>query len=234
MSWPGDVLQVLGMTSVITAGIAWLARELVKASLGRDLERHKASLQAANQERQIVFASLHKERAELLRELYRTLPEIADDALRIGQRLSREGANPSDEESAVTSVVKEFQRVLDLYRSNRILFPASLCRNIDELINLIEVALLTGAEKGAAVRLSQQSGDVQVALEREFRSMLGVESEPPGRPKRRWFAALRQLFHKIKVTYRARPAKRTVSDATRSRHSQKPLSKQASVDKSGV
>jgi hypothetical protein len=56
MNWPGDVLQVLGVTNVITAGIAWLVRELVKASLGRDLERHKASLQSANQERQIVFA----------------------------------------------------------------------------------------------------------------------------------------------------------------------------------
>ncbi len=192
MNWPTDIVQFLGITTVITAGAAWLARELVKAGLGRDLERHKAYLQAINQERQILFASLHKERAELLRELYRTLPTLAHKVLRIGQQLSRHPDTMSDSGLAVETAATEFGRLRELYGMNRILLPESLCRKIDDLFNLISVAFEAGAQPGKAVQLSRQFAAVQVALEKEFRSMLGVESEPSERPTRGLFGALRR------------------------------------------
>jgi hypothetical protein len=112
----------------------------------------------------------------------------------------------SGSDSTVRSLATEFCHLRERYEENRILLPESLCRKINDLINLIALAFETGARPDAGPSLNQQLAEFEAALEREVRMMLGVESEPPVPAKPRRFSALRRRINDLTLRSSRRAA----------------------------
>lgn len=76
MGW-GDILKNIGISSAVAVGIitliAYLIRIVFKSLVDKDVENFKAQLQLSISEHQIMFASLHAERAKVIKELYSKL-----------------------------------------------------------------------------------------------------------------------------------------------------------------
>lgn len=158
----------------------------LQAQTNVEIERLRSSLQTAAAERQVRFSKLHDRRALVIARLYRLLLEAKDSATYFA-------AQPND----VTAAKQAWDQQLKLYRFlhlNKIYFPTTLCELLDHYESKLRhkvtnVKLFMSVEYPNSQMIDEQNKAmlelwrtlekdlpaVLSELEKEFRSLLGVE-----------------------------------------------------------
>jgi hypothetical protein len=113
-------------------GKVWANRILEKDRLryNRELEVIKTELGRASQEYLIKFSSLHAERGNIIRDLYKRLMSAQRLVESILKRF-QEAGEPSLEEK-IKGFVDSFNQFYQFYLDSRIYFPAHLCKQIED------------------------------------------------------------------------------------------------------
>src|SRR6185295_14585965 len=134
-----EFLQYLGVVSLSTGlaytVIVFFSKRIFENYLQRGIEKYKSDLERTNIGFQIQFASLHKERAEVIKRLYQALY-----AYKIAVLDFFEGDLNKDQPvkhfelkiQAWTNAVLNFS---PLFHVNRIFFSEKLCSLIDSINN---------------------------------------------------------------------------------------------------
>ncbi|MDP3110613.1 MAG: hypothetical protein Q8M71_00740 [Thermodesulfovibrionales bacterium] len=183
-------------------GRVWANRILEKDRLkyNRELEIVKNELGRASQEYLIKFSTLHAERGQMIRELYKKLmstQRMMNSTLKKFQQ-----AGELSIEDKITKFVDEFSGFYQFYLDCRIYFPARICSQIEDLaIKLqeahidittypvdtkdIEYKMGEGLSKErqesweqARKTFNTQAEPLFRNIETEFRELLGVEKSP--------------------------------------------------------
>jgi hypothetical protein len=145
-----EVLRTTTLAAILIAAIGFLARSLFAYWLDRDLERHKTKLEHQAQmeiaktrnelrlvafEYETRFSRLHE---EIVRAILETYPPLRELYQAVGSYLSmfEWSGEPSKEEklNQVSEKAKTFNQV---YGRNRILFPKTLYKQLDEVCSAL-------------------------------------------------------------------------------------------------
>jgi len=197
-----DIVIALGGQAAFLGAVAWLAKSLVSQRLAREaeefkiklkadadieIERLKSSLQIVAAEHQVRFAKLHEKRAEVIAQLYAMLVDA--------RQLTREFVygGPRDAERRKKAFDKSFKlsQFIDI---NRIYLQPAVCALLDNFHRKVRLAankieILTESWAGpedpndaqnsliadAATALESDLPAIREQLEKEFRTVLGVE-----------------------------------------------------------
>ena len=181
--------------------LRYLAKRLFETYLNRQLETHKSELQRLNTSHQIQFASLHRERAEIIKTLYYLLHDYRIAVIVFfNQELSSQqpAANLRHNLNQWTESVLAFSST---FHKHRIFFPEELVAKINEFNNKMDEinkhtqAFLTSFQlledqvkaiqekhpkfvelmEKSMVLLEKEVLPIEAELENEFRKILGVE-----------------------------------------------------------
>ncbi|WP_420318749.1 hypothetical protein [Ekhidna sp.] len=137
-----DILKLLGIFSassiLVFAVIKYASQQIFESYLKKSIETHKSELERINFSHQIQFASLHKERATVIKELYYRLYDYQTTVLHFFLvELSDE-----DPEGDFRNRLKEWKvAVLNFspyFHKHRIYFDKDLCLTLDNLNNELE------------------------------------------------------------------------------------------------
>ena len=200
----GELVKVLGTATVIVAAITWLAKSLITHVLSRNIEIYKvelkresdkeverlrSNLQIAAQERQIVFNKLHEQRALVIVESYKLL----NDALQNFNYYYFSSITMAPIESFGEDSGAKCLELRDYFGDNRIFFSPELCSMMDDFTSTVTKTVGSYVPTGspekdqAALREYREEledlctgtmPDLLVALENEFRAILGVITVP--------------------------------------------------------
>ena len=188
-------------TTVAYGLIRYLSQKIFENYLAKSIETHKSNLEKINISHEIQFASLHKERAIVIKELYQKLFDYKTAVMyffNVELALAKEEEDLKRRMSNWSRVVPDFS---NYFHRNRIYFSKNLCEIIDSLNNeLDKINGDTGAflksfklmdEQIAAIKsqdkrfielkakvngfLAKDIEKITNDLEKEFRRILGVE-----------------------------------------------------------
>lgn len=198
-----SLAQLLGVSVILVAGVAWLARGIVSHVLDRDLARHEAqldsraateletlkhqlSLAAVQFEKQTAL--LQERRAIVIETLYGKLIDFLGAAEGFASLVEWAG-EPSKQEKAqaLDAAMSEFYRY---YLRHKIYFSRDVCERIETLYKTVRSSSLNlsiwmkhkeqASEKHfeawtkAWETMEKQVPPLQDALSDEFRKILGV------------------------------------------------------------
>ena len=167
-----ELVTILGGTVAAVAAVAWLARSLATHLLSKDLERHKAALQAQSVleleklraeltrrtlEHEVRFRRVDEKVAEVLAELYRRLLRLYE-AVSKYVKIVELSSEPSKEEKLkiVTEANDEFWESL---LPNRVYVPPKLYGRVQSI----------------ARKLGDIADEMTHALERDRRGTSGCD-----------------------------------------------------------
>src|SRR5262245_42930516 len=135
-----------GIAGVCAFALAWLAREIFKHALNRDIEsfknkmqtettvaieRLRADLQKTAVEHQVRYAKLHEKVAETVAEVYERLSKLARAVANYVSFIEiAEGPSKADRRVAAAEAFGELEKY---YRPRRIYLPRDLAKKIDKL-----------------------------------------------------------------------------------------------------
>jgi len=216
-----NVFLTVGGSAVLLAAAAYLIKSVLtykltleteqfktelKGKADVEIERLKNSLQMLAAEHQVRFAKLHDKRAAIIAALYKRLVIVR----RHGELfvITRENNPDPIKDEEFRKITEELRRLFSFFEQNKIYFPLSVCKSLDDLIGIIRgkvmIAGVFGRIQYPNEHTIQQSADAftkayhtfekeipdaLAALENEFRSMLGVRPATNGIAKQRGSAA---------------------------------------------
>jgi hypothetical protein len=148
------VTAILG-SGVLLAAFCWLAREIIKQLLSRDIEKFKANLQMESQreiahlksslelvafEHQTRFSVLHEKRAEIIANLYGKIVDLykAANFVRLFQSM-----NDSEKEKKCKLLLDTFDSSRDFFGKHRIYFDKDCCAKIVSFMDKLSIAFGT-------------------------------------------------------------------------------------------
>jgi len=201
-----DLLKILGIFSassvVVFVIIKYAAQQIFESYLKKSIETHKSELERINISHQIQFASLHKERATVIKELYYRLYDYKTAVLHFFLvELSKE-----DSEGDFRNRLNEWRlAVLNFspyFHKHRIYFDKALCSKLDNINNELDnvkkdtekflrsfnniddeiAAINDNSEIFAILRersrllFEETIMPISEQLEEEFRKILGVQT----------------------------------------------------------
>jgi len=181
--------------------IYYFSRQIFESYLKRSIEKYKSELERVNTQHQIIFSSLHKERAEVIKTIYYLLFEYKKSVLGfffVKLNKSNPYLDLAFKVKMWSDTAPAFSNTFHKYR---IFFTEDLCRVIDEINNELDVIkqkseafvnnYSSGNEQAAAImnesddfKIIQKEADallkgkirtLELELEREFRKLLGVD-----------------------------------------------------------
>lgn len=181
--------------------IKYFSQKIFENYLARSIETHKSNLERINISHEIQYASLHKERAIVIKDLYHKLFDYKVTLIHFFNMELAQGKEKEDLTHRMANwsrVVPEFS---DYFHRNRIYFSAGLCTIIDNLNNELDKvnedtrtflqsfalidqqisAIKSNDKRFADLRnktnkfLEQEVEKITGDLEKEFRKILGVE-----------------------------------------------------------
>jgi len=170
----------------------------LKADADAKIEELKSSLQMAALEHQVRFSNLHEKRAQLIADLYERLVDV----FWVGQHFVITGAFTDRADGGPTQYNNAVQKILDFthfFDIHRIYLPSGICTLLTEFIDKVRRQVIRVGVYGPIDPLSDQSykerneaimaayvafdQDIpatRIALEEEFRAILGAaQGSPP-------------------------------------------------------
>ena len=161
----------------------------LKGKGDQSIEQLKSALQIASTERQIRFANLHAKRAEVIAEVYKRAVDVEREGAVYVYKFGQVPENEQGEAPAIAAL-----RDFDLYvGQHRIYLSEQMCRLLEEFSGLLNPPLvhalvygriehpkpetLKDSHEGFKKALEKFQRDIpaaRLALEREFREILGV------------------------------------------------------------
>jgi hypothetical protein len=195
----GGTLLIWGLSSWL--GKVWANRLLEKDRLryNRELEVVKNELGRASQEYLIKFSSLHAERGNIIRDLYKKLMSAQRLMESILKRFQAAGEPPLEEK--IKNFVDSFNEFFQFYLDSRIYFPAHLCKQIEDFalklreihiditlypVNPVDIQYQVSPEllkeqrefwEKARSIFTTQAERLFSTIEAEIRDLLGVEKD---------------------------------------------------------
>lgn len=189
MEW-FKLISISATVSALVAGIVgflfkqWIAHERDAA-----LERMKSELSKLDHEHRTRFTKLHEDRAEIIKRLYALIHKFFFVRKDISAILSGLPGASKEHMRHLQSRMSETRDAFDFeYRTNRIFFTPQQNDLMDEVLSGMtqyELALFSTIETGtySSNEFTMKSKDIilskfgpaQRMLEKEFRSILGVE-----------------------------------------------------------
>ncbi len=191
-----ELAEFLGGATAISLTLAYLGRKAIEAYLEGRLERHRSDLQRLATEHSVRFQALHADRAQALKEFYSKLVEL-DDALRSTLRFFQHvSETPLEEKTANLS--RLFNELRSCYIPRKIFFEPSICIQIERILEIaqgifIEITVHPVDPQHVQYKYNPEvlkerhefwenaRGahkveflNVKVALENEFRKILGL------------------------------------------------------------
>lgn len=164
----------------------------LQAQSALSMERMRSQLSIAATERQVQFAGLHQKRSTVIAAAYDLLVTAHRECASFTSYIVVSGGRPlSESHWNGLSAVQKFARYID---SNRVYFPAALCKPLEHLSGrmLVEMhapmTLVRYADDNLPVHVAQQREEAidrvrqyfdqefpsaRAALEHEFRKLLG-------------------------------------------------------------
>ncbi len=200
-----QLLQYIGLFSLGTAFayglIKYFSQKIFENYLAKSIESHKSNLERINISHEIQFASLHKERAIVIRELYQKLFDYKTTVIHFFNMELSEGNEEADLKFRLTNWSKVVPDFSNYFHRNRIYFSKDLCTIIDKLNNELDkinedtrtflqsfklmdeqIAAIKSKDKRYTDLRDKVNGfierDIEIItsdLEKEFRKILGVE-----------------------------------------------------------
>jgi len=187
-----QLLKEYGPGIILVAAAAWLLKSIINHAISKNADQHRELLKLES----LRSSELLKRRGEVIEELYDSLVELV--------RLIRSFVNVWGR-SGDPSLVKKrdlaneaYQKFSKHYNKYRIFFSEGLCEKIDSFVKQMtgpasdfSSNLFMDEESGKEIMSSETSGswskahkdfdkyvpDALKAIEREFRSLLGVKEE---------------------------------------------------------
>jgi hypothetical protein len=197
-----DWVSLLGGTTVVIGvvggGLYWVLQRLINHRLATALEEQKQVLNRATQEHVHRAAKLHERRIEKIEEVYGTLSKAffaVRVAVGIHEVVETKLADPNESgdvglRNAAADAMADFGAI---FNRNRIYFSSAMCQRIDGFLSEGLVALAGGVlwERtssreihGALKTFLIGATEVKLAIETDFRRLLGVDDAPVEEPAR--------------------------------------------------
>ncbi len=141
-----QLLTILGGSVAAMAAVAWLIRSLIAHLLSKDIERHKAALQAQSVleleklraeltkqtlEHEVRFRRVDDKVAEVLAKVYRRLFRLYEGVSKY-VKIVESSSEPSKEEK-LKAVTEANQRFWDSFLLNRVYVPPHLYSRVHSL-----------------------------------------------------------------------------------------------------
>lgn len=191
MNWE-NMLQNLGIFTLLIAGMAWVSRELFKGMMSRDIEKFKSDLEKEAIKFRIRYERLHDERVGVIKEVYKKIVQAHESLRSLINPWQGAGEPTEDEKSDKAS--KCNMELITYYQENRIFFEEQLAEEIDSLLTELREAWskfqLSRASKEdsdhkearqewskAWTQIDEQVPIVKKKLESSFRANLGIENQ---------------------------------------------------------
>lgn len=195
-------IGIITVASTVAFGVLrYLAKKLLENYLSRQMESYKSELQRLNISHQIQFASLHKERAEIIKQLYHLLHDYRLAVIVFfNQELNKEHPveNLKHNLAKWTGAVLAFSNT---FHENRIYFSEEVVDQINKFNNKMEEINKSTQEFLGSFQYAQEQVNaikekhprfvefreksmkllekevlpIEADLENEFRHILGVE-----------------------------------------------------------
>jgi len=180
-----ELLQNLGIYTLMIAGLSFVARAIVLQYFSKDLERFKSTLAMTAYEHQVRFSRLHEKRAKVIEETYTNLVDLYDVSIRF---LDRFAYNQKEAATAIVqNVLKAMSRFMTHFERHRIYFDSEVSEKIIRLNEAISDALNVplGDAMGAPhigeclssdfiKEMKDKIPPIKADLEEAFREILGV------------------------------------------------------------
>ena len=174
-------LSVGGVT--VAAIIIFLGKFLISKGSDIILENHKNQLEISKNEHQIRFSSLHQERGEVLKKIYRDLYEL-EKKLEYVTTLAQ-GPNWSEERNREEEAITKYREAYDRLEENRIYLPEDICSQIfstlktySEIVNqMLQAKNKTRYEKGdQPFRFPEGEGSLELWIDAEKRVQTDIKN----------------------------------------------------------
>ncbi len=187
MTWLKILLEYAVQPAIIITAVAWIIRSLTSQALTKGLEKYKASLQIATSEHSVQYKHIYNKRAEIIAELYSL---IVDTELTFTRYISPWQIGASNPEVQRQEAGDAGNAMQDFYVHKRIFFEESLATEIDKLMDIFRESW----HKFEASHRNNNNPDTKLwdeawnnlqgpiktskqRLEKEFRSLLGINNE---------------------------------------------------------
>lgn len=128
----GSIVSAIATPAATAAVAGYLGREIVKAWLGRDLERYRAELQRASTEHQIRFLSLHEHQAEIIAEVFGKLEVTHQAFLRWASPVTIGGA--PDMLNLRQEALGAYNEFVEYYHPKAIWLDPETCTQINAIV----------------------------------------------------------------------------------------------------
>ncbi len=193
-----EIIEFLGGATAISLTVGYLGQKAIDGYVSGRIEAYNSELQRIASEHSIRFQKLHSERAEVIKEFYArlaTLDETLHSTLRGFQAV---GEHPLTEK--VGRLAEQFNSLREYFLPRRIFFDEKLCTLIDQTLDISKGIFFDITtypvdpsadeyrynrevlkerhefwEKARAAH-AKQFAELKIALETQFRGLLGIEA----------------------------------------------------------
>jgi 5-hydroxyisourate hydrolase-like protein (transthyretin family) len=196
-----ELIKLLGGFVVVVGALAWLTKSITTHLLDKDvekyksrlqteaereIERFKSQLQMVAKEHEVRFSNLHEKRAEIISDLYELMYE-ADISVGAFELRIKDEYDEATLELAGKIAHDRCLAALKFFRKHRLYLSQELSDLMHRILSTMEITSgaypYSGAIRSNALdhwkEQSDQIGLIMARLEREFRLMLGSETENP-------------------------------------------------------
>ncbi|KUO52318.1 MAG: hypothetical protein APF76_04600 [Desulfitibacter sp. BRH_c19] len=120
-----EIVQFIGIITLITGAVVYVAKQIIKLVIDKDLEKFKNDLHIATLDHQIIYSRLHDDRAKVIKELYTKLVRM--------ERIMNDLTGHANKEKANEAI----NQILDakyFFEENRVYFQKDLSELIEEIV----------------------------------------------------------------------------------------------------
>lgn len=186
MDWY-TLLREFAQSVGLAAIVIFLGKQIIERLFNKDLEKFKSELQKEVLRSNVQFQQLHTDRAEVIKNVYKTIVDTRDAFVSLLNPLQMAGElKEEDKAKMAANAANEFIRY---YSRNKIFFDSELAGKVDVLRDkLFEIwrnyQIRQYSEPGDNVRIesyrktwdgiSKDVPEILKSIENEFRQLIGL------------------------------------------------------------
>ncbi len=184
-----ELIKSLGIATIFSGALVIIVRKLIDHFFSKDLEKFKAELQKEAIKYKTQYETLHIERANVIKEVYKRLV-TTEGAFRSLLKPFRLHGEVSDDEKEKI-LTNEYNGLIIYYLENRVFFEEDLAKELDAVIILLQdIQIQRGSEREARMAqiplskeeynkawkmLKDKLPPIKTSIEQQFRTILGIE-----------------------------------------------------------
>lgn len=183
-----NLFETLGIATIFSGALVLIVRKLIEQFFSKDLEKFKADLEKEIIKHKTKFETLHTERANVIKEVYKRIVKTQRAFESLIKPLQLAG-EPSEEEKTKL-LTEEFNALANYYTENRLFFNEELAQEVDKLLkkfldiwhqwgyarNLRQMNEPNVKEWGKAWdQVKDEIPPIKRTIENKFRDIIGID-----------------------------------------------------------